>query len=455
MNKFEFLLSIFLILFFSSCSQDPSIIENTEPDFKLSIIDTLHSAEAISFIEFKIFNPGTTYENRVDAFYQGQQVGFAFADKIYLGGSIGGTIQLNSFLLPSNSKLDVTAKDNLGNKNTVSINLSTVKRDGPEYYSSTHGGQLVNLFNSVMNGIKVSDGSVWIVTAGGLLIINPDFSISTHEYSGINGSEGYLLNIISDSQGETRLIDNKGRILKWNGSTYELTGQITVPFDKNIIKVIYANGEYYGIVNYSTGTILRYNPATDSTIVYNLVNSTCVAAELSKGVGNQILVSFQVLTDLESKLFCFQNGEWNEVTLPVIDSYLESLVIYCDTRERLWFGYNSELYEATGSNFRLIHIPENLNVPGLNSYCYNNGTIKGICEDGDGNIWIAKGSGGLVRYSDESTSIYPGVLLSNKLTSCSSEEPDVKQVFSGVNGGIFVLVHGSPIGNLLKNLVKE
>ncbi|MBK7228124.1 MAG: hypothetical protein IPH97_04485 [Ignavibacteriales bacterium] len=455
MNKVKLLLFIISVVVFSNCSQDPTNVENIRPDFKLSISDTLHSFEAISFIDFKIFNPGSAYENRVDAFYQGKQVGFAFADKIYLDGSIGGTIHLNSFLLPSNAKLDVTAKNNLGYVDTVYINLSNIKRDGPEYYSSTHGGQLVNLFNSVKNGIKVSDGSVWIVTDGGLLIIYPDFSISTHEYSGINGTGGYLLNIISDNQGETRLIDNKGRILKWNGSTYELTGQITVPLDKNIIKVIYANGEYYGIVNYSTGTVLRYTPAKASTIIYTPVNSTCVAAELSKGAGNQILASFEVLTDYETKLFYFQNDEWNEVALPVIDSYLESLVIYCDTRERLWFGYNSELYEATGFNFRLIHIPENLNVPGLNSYCYNNGTIKGIGEDGDGNIWIAKGSGGLVRYSDESLSIYPGVLLSNKLTSCSSEEPNVKQVFSGINGGIFVLVYGSPIGNVLKNLIKE
>jgi hypothetical protein len=264
-----------------------------------------------------------------------------------------------------------------------------------------------------------------------------------------------LKEIVSDGQGEARLIDNEGRILKWNGTTFESLGQISIPYGQYLNKIIFVDGEYYGIVNYSTGTILRYNPETDSTVVYNLINHICSAEALSKGVGNQVLAAFGVSAENETKLYRLQNEEWNEISMPVNESPFGSIVIYCDNQERLWFGYDSKLYEVTGNNFRLIQLPESLHAPGVNSYCYNNDRIKSLFGDEDGSIWIAKGSGGLIRYHNNEIYVYPGVLLSERFTSCSSLEPDIKQVFQGINGGTFVLGYGSPVGNVLKNLVKE
>ena len=459
MRKILFLLLSLSLLIFSGCPSEPTGPEpngsNNNPEFKLTISDTLSPREGISFIEFKIHDPSSANERRADAFYQGEQVGFAFADKQYLDGTEGGTMHLNTFSLPNTVKLIVTARNDLGYADTISINLSIIQRTGVEYFSSSHGGQLVSGFNSVKVGVRLLDGSVWIVTEEGLLIIYPDYSISTHEYNGYNGQSGYLQNIVTDDDGEVRFIDFDGRILKWNGAEFEFLGQLVIPYGHHLEEVIFVEHEYYGIVDNSTGTILRYNQSTDSTMEYNLINHICGAIALSRGPENQILAVFSVPAENETRLYKFQNEQWDQMTMPVFNSSDGSVVIYCDNQDRLWFGIGSKLYRVLGSNYSLIQIPSSLHTPGIIGACFNDGTIKNICEDDNGDIWVARGTGGFIRYNQEALYVYPGVKLSDKFTSCSSEEPDVKQVFPGINGGIFVLVYGYPVGNVLKNFSKE
>ena len=459
MQKIFFLFIGISVLFFSGCPSepdDPLSPDDDSSEFKISISDTLLPCEGVSFIDFIIQDFSSAYQRRADAFYHGEHVGFAFADKQYLDGTVGGTIHLNTLSLPENVRLMVIAGNDLGYTDTIFINLHIIKRTGVEYFSTYHGGQLEGGFNAVKEGVKIPDGSVWIITSDGLLIIYPDYSISTHEYNGYYGQGGSLQNIVSDNNGEARFIDSDGRILKWSGSEFDLLGQMEIPYGHYLGEgeAILVEDEYFGIVDNSTGTILKYNLSTDSTFAYNLINHICYAIALSRGPGNQILAAFGVAAANETRLFCFQNGQWEQMQMPVNNSPYGPSVIYCDSHERLWFGFGSELYRLTGSNYSLIQIPSSLHVPNIVD-CFNAGMIKGICEDDNGDIWIARGSGGFIRYDHQTIYIYPGTTLSEKFTSCSSEEPDVKQVFPGINGGIFVLTYGSPVGNVLKNFIKE
>ncbi len=412
MYKILILLLTIPVIYFSACQSDPVGVQssgNNTSGFKISISDTLLPCEGVSFIDFKIQNASTEYECRVDAFYQGIHVGLAFADKYYLDGTAGGRIHINTFALPENARLMVTARNDFGNADTIFINLNIIKRTGVEYFSSTHGGQLVSGFNAVKKGIKVSDGSIWIITYDGLLIVFPDYSISTHKYNGYNGQGGSLQNIISDNNGEARIIDSEGRILKWNGSAFELLGQMKIPYGYFLGEgeVIFVEDEYYAIVNHSTGTILRYNQSTDSTTEYNLINHICGAIALSKGPGNQILAAFSVPAESGMRLFRFQNEQWEQIAMPVNNSPYGLNVIYCDSQDRLWFGIGSEFYRVTGNNYSLIQIPSSLRAPNIFS-CFNAGAVKSICEDDKGDIWIARGSGGLIRYDHQKIYIYPG-----------------------------------------------
>jgi streptogramin lyase len=458
MRKVLFLFISVPVLFFSGCPSEPDAPQyppNEFSEFKISISDTLLACEGVSFIDFIIQDFSSAYQRRADAFYQGEQVGHAFADRKYLDGTVGGTIHLNTLPLPENVRLMVVARNDLGYTDTIFINLHIIKRTGVEYFSTYHGGQLEGGFNAVKEGVKVPDGSVWIITSDGLLIINPDHSISTHEYNGYGQGES-LQNIVSDNNGEARFIDSDGRILKWSGSEFELLGQMEIPYGHYLGEgeAILVEDEYFGIIDNSTGTILKYNLSADSTFVYNLINHICGAIALSKAPGNQILAAFSVSAENEERLFCFQNEQWEQIQMPVNNSPYGPGVIYCDSHDRLWFGFGSDLYQLTGSNYSLIQLPSSLHAPNLFE-CFNAGTITGICEDDNGDIWIARGSGGFIRYDHQTIYVYPGTIISEKFTSCSSEEPDVKQVFPGINGGIFVLTYGSPVGNVLKNFIKE
>lgn len=136
-NYFKLLPVILLVLIGCDTVSD-NLKDEQKSLIKISITDSIQIHEAISWIDFELRDE-TKSVTAVDAYYLGARVGLGAFEGTLDEFTKRGKIELNTITLPETAVLSIVAKNDNRRLDSITLNISVLKREQKEFYSLPHG----------------------------------------------------------------------------------------------------------------------------------------------------------------------------------------------------------------------------------------------------------------------------------------------------------------------------
>lgn len=369
-------------------------------------------------VKFFIFNSSNIPQFRTN------RITCLLADKdgsLWIGTEGGGLLhyQNNKFKLYTTENglisnyVTVIFKDSTGNIwiGTPDNGLCSYKNNIFTKYDSDSG-----LTNTRISALFEDDtGALWVGTFGGLYILKNDKLEKIKIDNSFN--EAIISEIYQDRKGLIWIGSNKGLFIIKNNQVLNIIGMdngLTNQWINSINSDRWGNiwvGSHDGLQiiypdqnnRYKIETILENFPVTD---IMNDPEHSIWIATIGKGIK------------------MFRAGKFISYTQQEGLSHNVPLSLFEDAEKKIWISFANgdiNLYNAAKNNFSLI-LKEKIN---------SSESIRVMCQDNNGNIWIGSYGGGLYKY--ESSGRVKRFSKSDGLISDL-----VRTVFSDSNGNLWI-----------------
>ncbi|GIM28522.1 hybrid sensor histidine kinase/response regulator [Clostridium polyendosporum] len=301
----------------------------------------------------------------------------------------------------SNGDLWIGSKGGLSQYNQYGDELTSYRNNYYDHQS------LIN--NNVLCIYKDKSGMLWIGTYNGISILNPTSRFKHYKKNPIEKNslnDNMLSGIYEDADGVLWVGTNSGGLNSINRKTGEVKHYLNNPKDEKSI----SNNTVWGITEDSSGDLWiatscglnRFNKKTENFTRYlhdsnsnSLINNEVRFVYEDKS-GLVWIGTRQGLDSFNKKTGLFTNYNKSLEASGIEDSCIS--YIYEDNLGFLWLG--CEIDGGLVKYDRQSDKITNYKYDPTNNKSISNNSIKGIAEDGEGNLWIATNYG-LNRFDAE------------------------------------------------------
>lgn len=228
---------------------------------------------------------------------------------------------------------------------------------------------------------------LWIGTDNGLAVLsNSSWTIFTKDNSGLPINS---IKSLAAESSNLMWIGTSVGLVKYDGNWQVYTISPDVTNWINTISVDQFHTKWLGIGDTSLG-VMSFN-GTDFTNYpmeeygYQTKNVMCSAVSPS----GQIWFACNPFKGVSGGLSYFDGNSFNNITL---SSFLLVNNINISNSDKKWISTNAGLYEITGTSQITIY--------SITNSPLTSNDIKGTAEDSQGILWIATGTGGLVKFKE-------------------------------------------------------
>ena len=375
----------------------------------------LHEPYFINFTH-NPFNPKSINKGRIrDILDDGK-------GNLWIGTENGGLDILNLSSFENGQPVFIHHEFDENNETSISNNsiYALLKDNQGTIWVGTYGGGLnyyndllfkfdhkkIPYSNNIINVMYKERDELWVGTEGGLYFTKnnfTDFKYYKHDPNNRNSmGAGAICSIIKDSRNNLWVGTWAGGLNQLNSEHSYFTRFMNDPANpnsisgNNIFSIIEDNEGYLWIACMNAG-LNRYDYKTNTFKAYrtNYQVASSISGDWVRTLFinsyNEFWVSTSVGIDLfdreKEKFIHFVNDPDDSTSI----SYNGAIVFFEDSRKNFWIGTEGGLNSFIREDSTFIYYQEEDGLP--------DNTIKGICEDDHGNLWLSTNRG-ISKFND-------------------------------------------------------